>query len=397
MTVIFGADRLAADTSLLPSARRLALATNDRADCAHDPGLCTRALLLQAGVPVVRLFTPEHGLQANAPDGQPVADGTDPLTGLPVVSLYGERFVPPPEALRDLDAVLFDLPGVGARQSTYAWTLTHLIDACASAHIPLVVLDRPNPLGGALASVEGPLLEPAHCSFLGRHSLPVRHSLTLGELARLWHRERRHDADVRVVTCEGWRRDQLWPSTGLPWKPPSPGLPSFDAGLLYPGLVLFEATNLSVGRGTPLSYRVVGAPWLEPLAVMARMEERGLPGIALEPARFTPTTGPHAGVDCKAVALHPLDPGDVRPVSAALALLADVVNAHPREFRWSGYPSAANPSGRGHLELLVGTSAARLHIERAMSAPDAMNPTVLARLTASPGWAERWQAVRLYQ
>ena len=397
MSLAFGADRLAADPTLHPRARRVALTTSDAARSARDAGLRTRALLLEAGIPIVRLFSPEHGLQARARDGESVRDARDPLTGLPVVSLYGERFAPDPESLRDLDAVLFDLPDVGARPYTFAWTLTHLIDACAAARIPLVVLDRPNPLGGALASVEGPLLEPAYCSFLGRHSLPLRHALTLGELARLWQRERRPAADVRVVPCGDWKRDLLWPAIGLPWTPPSPGLPTFDAALLYPGLVLFEGTNLSVGRGTSLSFQAVGAPWLDATAVIARMEERVLPGIALELAQFTPGTGPHAGTPCNAVAVYALDPAEVRPVSAGIALLADVAAVHPRELRWATYPTAANPTGEGHFERLAGTMSARIAVERAMTSPDAVTPAVLARLTASPGWAERWQAARIYQ
>lgn len=397
MSIIFGADRLADDLSLLPSSRRVALATSDAARSAQNGSVRTRALLLNAGVPVVRLFAPEHGLHAAAPDGAPVDDAHDPLTHLPVVSLYGERFAPDPESLRDLDAVLFDLQDVGARPYTFAWTLTHLIDACAAAHIPLIVLDRPNPLGGTLASVEGPLLEPAHCSFLGRHSLPLRHALTLGELARLWQRERRPVADVRVIACHGWTRDLLWPATGLAWTPPSPGLPTWDAALLYPGLVLFEGTNLSVGRGTSLSFQAVGAPWLDAGAVINRMEDRLLPGLAFELARFTPATGPYAGSSCHAVALYPLDPGEVRPVSAALALLADIAATHPHELRWAAYPTAANASGEGHFERLAGTRGARLAIEKAMTGVDAVTPTVLARLTASPGWADRWQAARIYE
>jgi uncharacterized protein YbbC (DUF1343 family) len=396
MSIAFGADRLAADPGLL-RLERVALATNDAARAAHDPALRTRAALRDAGVPMVRLFSPEHGLHASAPDGSPVDDTHDQLTGLPVVSLYGERFAPDPESLRDLDGVLCDLPDVGARPYTYAWTVTHLIDACAAARIPLIVLDRPNPLGGALGSVEGPLLEPTHCSFLGRHSLPLRHALTLGELARLWQRERRPAADVRVIACAGWPRELYWPAAGLAWTPPSPALPTFDAALLYPGLVLAEGTNLSVGRGTSLSFQAVGAPWLDAAAVIGRVEERALPGLALESASFTPSAGPYARHTCHAVALHVLEHSEIRPVSASLALLADIASLHPREFHWANYPTAANPSGQGHFERLAGTTGARTAIERALGNRDAVTPAVLARLTASPGWAERWQAVRLYE
>jgi uncharacterized protein YbbC (DUF1343 family) len=391
--VRFGADRLAADPSLLGAVRRVGLATNDAARTSHDAELRTRTALQSAGVPLVRLFSPEHGLHAGAPDGAAVPDTTDPLTGLPVVSLYGTQFAPPAESLDDIDALLFDVPDVGARFYTYAWTLTHLVDACADAGIPLWTLDRPNPAGGRLDSVEGPLLEPAHFSFLGRHTLPIRHALTLGEVALLWRGERRPDADVRVIRCEGWDRSRTWHRTGLPFVPTSPAISNADAALLYSGLAIFEATNVSIGRGSPLSFRAVGAPWLDAESLLERLAARQLPGLQARADGFTPATGPHAGERCNAVRFDVVEPDAVRPVAAGLACLADIVAAHRRDFAWRGYPTAANPSGAGHAERLLGNSRVPCMID---AAPETVTDRIIAEWVAAPGWEERWRAVLQY-
>lgn len=391
--MLFGADRLAADPPLLGGPQRLGLLTNDAVRCAGDPELRTRVALLRAGLPIVRLFSPEHGLGARAPDGAPIPGGTDPLTGLPVVSLYGESLRPTPEALVDLDAVLCDLPDIGARCYTYAWTLTHLIDACADAGVPVWVLDRPNPLGGLPESAEGPLLQPAYASFLGRLAVPARHSLTLGELALLWRARACPAADVRVLPCSGWSRRQLWPQTRLPFVPTSPAIVRFEAALLYPGTCLFEATNLSVARGTPRSFEAIGAPWLRATSLAARLAARRLPGVAPEPASFTPSIGPWAGEQCEAVRIRVSDARRVRPVALGLSLLADVAALHPGEFRWASYPTAANPGGAGHLERLVGTAAVREAVD---AAPDAVDDGVVAHWTAVPGWATELDSVALY-
>ena len=191
----FGLDRLCAEPSLAAGAKRVGLVTNDAARLASDPTRrsrdALREVLRDAGIALVRLFGPEHGLSGAAADGTPVPDEIDPLTGIPVVSLYGARMRPTPESLRDLDVVLVDMPDVGARFYTYTWTLYHVMAACAEASVPLIVLDRPNPLGGDLTAAEGPVLDMAYRSFIGEDTIPIRHQLTLGELARLWQRERR--------------------------------------------------------------------------------------------------------------------------------------------------------------------------------------------------------------
>jgi uncharacterized protein YbbC (DUF1343 family) len=389
----FGSDRVAARPDLLGRPRRIGLVTCDAARTAAHPDRPGRAQLLDAGLPIVRLFAPEHGLAVAAPDGAAVGDGVDPVTGLPVTSLYGPRLRPPPDTLAGLDLVVCDLPDLGVRCYTYAWTMTHVIDACAAAGVPVAVLDRPDPLGGRAADVEGPVLEPAFASFIGRHTIPLRHGLTIGELAVLWQRDRRPDADVRVVACAGWRREWLWPDLDLPFVPTSPAIRRYEAALFYAGLCVFEATNLSVARGTDLSFEAVGAPWLDAARLASRVADRRPPGVAVEPVRFTPGTGPYAGEACNGLRLHAIAPHAVRPVALGLALLADVARLHADAFAWAPYPTAANPAGTHHFERLLGTGRIRPVIEAAAGSVDA---AVLADWTAAPRWAARHRAVVRY-
>ncbi|HNQ74536.1 MAG TPA: DUF1343 domain-containing protein [Verrucomicrobiota bacterium] len=376
-----------------PDGRRFGLVTNAAAFTAQSPQRPGRRALQEAGFHLVRLFAPEHGLFVRAADGAPVADGYDPLTRLPVVSLYGERMRPAPESLVDLDAVLFDLPDVGTRFYTYLWTLSHVLEACAAAGIPLILLDRPNPLGGDLSAAEGPVLDvQTTASFLGRAAIPIRHSLTLGELARLWNFEQQLHAPLEVVACAGWQRSLRWPATGLPFVPPSPAMPSYESALLYPGLGLFEATNLSVGRGTPLPFQVIGAPWLQAPALVTQFQSQPLPGLTVAPCTFTPTQNPHAGIPCAGVRLHIRQDGCVRPVAAGLRLLQAVIHCPQSRFQWAAYPTAANPEGTGHFERLIG----RVDLREALMQPAIHGNASIDDWTRAPGWAERTQPHRLY-
>jgi uncharacterized protein YbbC (DUF1343 family) len=390
-SVIFGIDRFLSTPD--PPPGTLGLVTNDAARLALEPMKSSRLSLLQAGAELVRIFSPEHGLGADAADGAPVTNGVDPLTRLPVTSLYGADVRPPPEALAGLDAVLFDLPDVGVRFYTYVWTLSHVMEACAQAGLPLVVLDRPNPLGGVLSAAEGPLLDvEAFGSFLGRAAIPVRYSLTTGELARLLKAEWNLGLDLRIVPCQGWRRSMHWPDTGLPFVPTSPAMPSYWSALLYPGLCLMEATNLSVGRGTLRPFQMVGAPWLAQEATAPMFNALGLPGVRAEPCTFTPGQEPYPGLPCGGTHLRVTDPRAFRPVGAALHLLAVIIRIHRGEFRWAPYPSAANPTGEEHFERLVGRSGIRQVLEES---PGDLEKRIAA-WTSPCGWRERVEDLLLY-
>jgi uncharacterized protein YbbC (DUF1343 family) len=382
----FGADELCGDPSILRGARRIGLVTNDAARLAADASRHTRVALLAAGVPIVRLFSPEHGLGATAPDGHAVRDGVDTRTGLPVVSLYGERMRPDRMQLHDLDAVLFDVPDVGARFYTYTWTLWHTLAACAEADVPLYVLDRPNPLGGELSRAEGPMLEPACRSFLGEDVMPIVHACTLGELARLWRAEHHPNAAVHVVPMRGWSRAHDWTALGLPWVPTSPAMPSFASARWYPGLCLFEATNLSVGRGTAAPFTAIGAPWLDAAAVCDALERRT--GVLMRPTTFTPMADRFAGERCVGVGVGDLDPRAFGPVALGLHLLAAVIETHPQAFRWQAYRTAANPGGASHLARLLG----RLDVADALAAPARLTAADVRRFTHPAGWVERLRA-----
>jgi uncharacterized protein YbbC (DUF1343 family) len=398
----FGADILLSTPARWTEWQHVALVTNDAARLATAVASRTRHALRQAGLSLVLLFGPEHGLGASADDGASVADGIDPLTGLPVISLYGERLRPAREQLAGLDVVLFDIPDVGARFYTYAWTLWHVLHACADADVPLVVLDRPNPLGGVLDAAEGPLLAPDCRSFIGEDDIPVRHSLTLGELARLWQREHCAHARLDVIACEGWATTRAWPSTGLPWVPTSPAMPSFDSAMWYPGTCLFEATNVSVGRGTEWPFATIGAPWMDAHAMAHEVQTDG---VRLSPVTFTPMQGPHAGIHCHGVRLSLVHPSDhcttaatfvartLRPVTLGLQLLHAVCRLHPHEFAWAPYPTAANPTGQNHLARLVGRSDVA---ERLVTLLETQRVSTITEWTRVADWPARTAPILLY-
>jgi uncharacterized protein YbbC (DUF1343 family) len=405
----FGVDVLLADPAPRRGWRRVGLVTNEAARLAADGSVRTRVALLAAGVPVVRLFGPEHGLGAVAADGAAVGDGVDPLTGVPVVSLYGARMRPEPAQLADLDVVLFDIPDVGARFYTYAWTLWHLLHACAESGVPVVVLDRPNPLGGVLAAAEGPLLEDDCRSFVGESSIPVRHSLTLGELARLWQREAVPAVSLTVVPCAGWDPTRAWPATGVPWVPTSPAMPSCASARWYPGTCLLEGTSVSVGRGTDAPFAQVGAPWMDGAAVAEAVQralefpEAGEMGerVCVRPTVFAPIEGPYAGERCAGVSLV-LAPEDadgawvarvLRPVWLGLALVGAIADRHPGDFAWGRYPTAANPSGADHLARLVGRREVGGQL---VALQGGARGAAVAEWVGVPGWGARVGPVLVY-
>ena len=394
MTVRFGADRLATDPSLLGATGRIGFVTNDAARLASDASVRSRVALASAGVPIVRLFSPEHGLDAAAADGAAVADGTDALTGLPVVSLYGERLRPEPDSLRDLDTVLFDVPDVGARFYTYTWTLFHMMAACAELGVPLVVLDRPNPLGGDLMNAEGPVLDLACRSFVGDDAIPIRHQLTLGEMARFWRREHFTDMELRVVMCEGLSRAMRWPDTNLPWVPTSPAMPCYESAQLYPGTCLFEATNLSVARGTDAPFQQIGAPWLDVPAVLTDLARRIPKGVEFGEVTFTPGAAPYIGEPCKGIRVQVTNAAALRPVALGLLLLAAIATTHRLRFQWARYPTAANPSGEGHFERLIGRRDIRRRFD---ASPAGIDAETVRGWTAVGDWAERVQPALLYE
>jgi uncharacterized protein YbbC (DUF1343 family) len=288
-----------------------------------------------------------------------------------------------------VELVLFDIPDVGCRFYTYLWTMTHVMEACARWRRPFVIADRPNPLSGRLALAEGPMLDEEACgSFIGRWRLPIRHSCTLGELARYFNETRGIGCALEVVRCGGWDRSRFFPAE-RGFVPLSPAIPGFEPALLYPGVCLFEATNLSEGRGTATPFRVVGAPWLQAEAVAAAYNPM-VNSVIARPVEFTPAEGKYAGQVCSGVMLHVADMAGFRPVETGCLLLAVIRDLHPGSFEWAPYPTHVNPKGHGHLDLLLGVPGA----ERVV-APGA-DLGAIRKYTVVGDWAQRIQPFLLY-
>jgi len=281
------------------------------------------------------VFGPEHGYGGEAQDMIGVGDSRDQY-GVPVKSLYGERFEdlsPRPEDLRGLDVVVIDLADVGSRYYTFVWTAVLVLRACAAAGVRVVVLDRPNPLGGE--ALEGRLVEPAMRSFVGLEPLPVRHGLTPGEVVAWRARVEGVPPELlTVVACEGWDRAALAPAWDRPFVMTSPNMPTFDTALVYPGGCLLEGTNLSDGRGTTRPFEITGAPWLDGRALAARLAASGLPGFVARAITFLPTFHKHARTTCGGVQIHVTDPAAFRPYATYLALCAYARQLHPDDFRF---------------------------------------------------------------
>ena len=290
-----------------------------------------------AGYDLRALFGPQHGARGEKQDNMIESDHcTDPVTGLPVHSLYGEVRKPTPEMLNGLDAVLFDLQDVGVRVYTFVWTMALAMEACADAGVRFVVLDRSNPIGGVRR--EGPVLREEYRSFVGLHPVPLRHGLTCGEMARWLNGERGIGCELTVIPCEGWRRDMSWDDNGLPWVMPSPNLPTPDSCVVYPGMVLAEGTNFSEGRGTTRPFELFGAPWLDPAALVSRLNRARLPGVAFRPCHFEPTFQKHAGALCGGAQLHVTDPDAFEPVRTAVEIIVAARQLAPRDFAWREPP-----------------------------------------------------------
>jgi uncharacterized protein YbbC (DUF1343 family) len=313
------------------------------------------------GVRLVALFGPEHGVWANAQDLVEVEDGRDPVTGLPVHSLYGRTRIPTEAMLEGVDAVVVDLQDVGARYYTYVYTMLYVLEACARFGRRVVVLDRPNPLGGE--GMEGNVLDPAYRSFVGLHPLPARHGMTIGELARLFCAERGLAVEVQVVPMRGWRRSMYFEETGLPWVSPSPNMPTVDTACVYPGACLVEGTNLSEGRGTTRPFELVGAPWLDPWALAKQMEKAKLGGVTFRPAFFTPVSQKHAGRLCGGVQVHVADRARFRPYLTYLTLIQSARDQDPSQFAWRDPPYEYEYVKRP-FDILCGTDSIRRDLEK---------------------------------
>jgi len=356
--VLTGLDRLLATHLSRVRGRRIGLLCH-QASVNRDLDHAVDLVGSIRGARLVALFAPEHGLTGAAQDHAPIATTRDPASRLPVHSLYGGRRAPTAPMLAGLDALVCDLQDVGARYYTFVWTMALAMGACARAGVRMIVLDRPNPLGGA--RVEGNVLDPRFASFVGLYPLPVRHGMTIGELALYLNARHGLRCDLDVIPMSGWRRAMLWEETGLPWVPPSPNMPTSDTARVYPGACLIEATNLSEGRGTTRPFEWVGAPFIDAKHLAGALNAEGLPGVRFRPCRFRPTFHKWKGRACGGVQLHVTDRRRFKPYVTGLVLIATVLHLYPRHFRWRKPPYEFERR-KLPIDILCGTDRIRRQI-----------------------------------
>ena len=329
-----GLMRIVADGGGVLRGRRVGVIANPT---AIDERFC-HAVDLFAALPSVKmtaLFGPEHGLRGDAQDMISVDGAHDAATGLPVYSLYGhslESLTPTPAMLENVDVVVYDVQDIGSRYYTFVWTMVLAMRACAKAGKAFVVLDRPNPIGGAL--IEGGAIADGFDSFVGLVSCANRHGLTAGEIARWRKAEEKLDLDLHVVTMNGWRRDMMFGDTGLPWVMPSPNMPTVDTALVYPGMCLVEGTELSEGRGTTRPFELAGMPGISPEALAKSLTKMNLPGVVFRPVVFTPMFQKHAKVPCGGVQQHVIDVRAYRPYLTGVAFIKACRDLAGDAFAW---------------------------------------------------------------
>lgn len=289
------------------------------------------------GVELKKLFGPQHGIYGNTQDNMIEWEGfTDPQLGIPVYSLYGTHRKPISQMLEGIDTMIVDLPDVGSRYYTFVWTAKLCMEACAEHDIRMIVLDRPNPIGGKF--IEGPYLDENYRSFVGLFRLPIRHGMTIGELLMMINKQEKIECQLEVIKMRGWKRDMWFEDTGLAWVMPSPNMPAVDTAIVYPGFCLLEGTNLSEGRGTCRPFEICGAPFIDAHKLVNRMNDFKIPGVFFRPTYFEPTFNIHAGNLCGGFQMHVTDRAQFRSVKAALAMLFAVKDLYPGFFAWKKPP-----------------------------------------------------------
>jgi uncharacterized protein YbbC (DUF1343 family) len=363
MPVQLGCERLLASHAL--DGKRVGLVCNP---ASVDAGLRHVAdrFADHPQAPLEALFGPQHGFRSDVQDNMiETRHGQDEVRRVPVYSLYSETREPTAEMLAGLDALVIDLQDVGSRIYTFIYTMANCLIAARKHNVKAIVCDRPNPIGGI--GVEGPMLVPGYESFVGQYQVPMRHGMTIGELARLFNAEFGIGADLEVVPMEGWRREMYFDATGLPWVMPSPNMPTLETAVVYPGSVLFEGTNVSEGRGTTRPFEIVGAPWVMAERFAEGMNRAGLPGVRFRPVVFEPTFQKHARTACGGCQMHVIDRPAFRPVETGVALLAAFRAADPECFRWRDPPYEYEPE-KMPIDILAGSSELREQIEGGVSA-----------------------------
>ncbi|NCO84342.1 MAG: DUF1343 domain-containing protein [Nitrospirae bacterium CG_4_10_14_3_um_filter_44_29] len=311
------------------------------------------------------LFGPQHGIRGETQDNMVEWEGfLDAQTGLPVYSLYGHKRKPETEMLKDIDVLAIDLQDVGSRYYTFIWTMELCMQACLECNKSVIVLDRPNPLGGL--AIEGAVLDMSYASFVGQRPLPIRHGMTAGEIANYFKNEFYPSLNLHVIKMQGWKRNMWFDQTKLPWVMPSPNMPTLDTAIVYPGMCLLEGTNLSEGRGTTRPFEIFGAPFIEPDILIKRLREFKLSGVVFRPMSFLPTFQKHAGKLCGGAQIHVIDRNKFKPFKTGAAILKAVRNLYPEQFRWKE-PPYEYETKKMPIDILAGTDRLRKDIEKGES------------------------------
>ena len=358
MRVRLGSDVLLSSGRLKGS--RIGVVCN-HASLDRDFGHLIGKLAAAEGVTLAAIFGPQHGFRSDVQDNMvETPHGDDPRLRVPIYSLYSETREPTAEMLRGIDALVIDLQDIGARIYTYIYTMANCLRAAARHGVRVIVCDRPNPIGGT--NVEGACLQPGWESFVGQFPLPMRHGMTIGELAALFNDAFGIGALVDVVRMEGWSRNMYADGTGLPWVMPSPNIPTLDTAIVYPGTVLFEGTMLSEGRGTTRPFELVGAPWIEAERFAAEMNGLGLPGAYFRPAGFEPTFQKHARQPCGGCQIHVTDRGAFRPVITGVALIDTFRRLDTGRFAWR-QPPYEYEHDKMPIDILAGSDTLRQQVE----------------------------------
>jgi uncharacterized protein YbbC (DUF1343 family) len=367
-----GVERLLADPPPLLQGKRVGLLANPASVVcpeAHGRFLPTRLLLENRFPGQLRaLFSPQHGFFAEKQANMiPSDDLIDPLLKIPVFSLYGRTRMPTEDMLEPIDILIVDLQDVGTRVYTFVYTMALCMQKARDCGKSLVVLDRPNPVGGN--RIEGNCLKAENASFVGMYPIPMRHGLTIGELAILFNHEFGIDCELTVVPMGGWKRSMLFQDTGLPWVPPSPNLPTPTSALVYPGQVLWEGTNVSEGRGTTQPFEVFGAPYLDTVRLEARILKTPLPGVRLRPLAFEPISDKWKNQVCQGFQLHVTDPGAYRPYLTTLTILHGLSALHADTFQWTP-PPYEYEFEKLPFDIITGDPAIREAIEKQIALED---------------------------
>ncbi|WP_251129857.1 DUF1343 domain-containing protein [Exiguobacterium sp. CH10] len=347
--VELGVDRLMENPDILKG-KRVGLITNPTGINAERTSIVD--LFDQSDdFELTALYGPEHGVRGDAQAGSTVSSYIDEVTGLPVYSLYGATKKPTPEMLEHVDVLVFDIQDVGTRYYTYIYTMAYAMEAAAENGIPFVVLDRPNPQGGL--RVDGPVLDPDYSSFIGLYPIPLKHGMTVGELAQLFNSEYHIQADLEVVKMKGWKRSMMYEDTGLPFVMPSPNMPTTDTVNVYPATGLFEGTNLSEGRGTTKPFQLIGAPYIQAHEYAKELNDLDLPGVAFRAASFTPTFSKHAGKLTHGVEVYVTDPTRFESTKTGIAMIQTAHDLYPDDFEFLANDFITKLTGNVYVKDMI--------------------------------------------